>query len=90
VTDGEGGRGQPSSVAVSVGGPEQPRRASIPTGTETNHWPNLHGNHRFLHSGKNIVSSLLGAREDVVSPLGNDFLSFLSLSSFIDLPHQHF
>jgi hypothetical protein len=44
----------------------------------------------FLPGGKNIVSSLLGAREDVVSPPGNGFLSFLSLSSFIDLPHQYF
>jgi hypothetical protein len=26
----------------------------------------------------------------VVSPPGNGFLSFLSLSSFIDLPHQYF
>jgi hypothetical protein len=43
------------------------------------------GNHRFLHNAFFIVSSCLGAREEVVSQPRNDFFTFGSLSSFIDL-----
>jgi hypothetical protein len=44
-------------------------------GAETNR-KLFYGNHRFLPSGKTIISFFLVAREDVVSAGGNRFLSF--------------
>jgi hypothetical protein len=46
-------------------------------------------NRWFLPNGDFTVSSCLGAREDVVSPLRNRFLFLASLSLFINLPSQH-
>jgi hypothetical protein len=46
-------------------------------GAETNR-KLFYGNHRFLPSGKTIVSFFLVAREDVVSAGGNRFLSFFN------------
>jgi hypothetical protein len=40
-------------------------------------------NGSFLLNGEFAVSTCVGARGDVVSPGGNDFYGFSSLSSFI-------
>ena len=44
----------------------------------------------FLPNANFIVSSGLGSRVDVVSPVGNGFFYFSSLSSLTRLPCQHF
>jgi hypothetical protein len=51
--EGKGGRSQPSSVAAGVRRTSAATQSEHADGTEMKSLPNLHGNHRFLPSGKN-------------------------------------